>query len=382
MLAAERPAPRLTRLAAWWKGDEESPPAPAAAATQPTLSAAPAPGGGIGELRRAADRETIARIAQFLYDHDLAPTEEHLLVARRYVVGEDRRLGEAIDSRLRAGQRISAAFLDSLATGSAADRLRPDALAEFADMLNASLAEGFRTISRSCDSARDYGVALGNEALNVSADPQAAIERLVALTAAAVERTQDLAERLDATRRESGRLRTRLQAARRAAEEDHLTGLPNRRSFDARLHARPAESDRPERCVALCDIDDFKRINDQHGHDTGDRVLKLVARHLKAALGPAVLVARHGGEEFACLFDGHSLHAARAALDDAREALAERRFVDQNTGMGIGRITFSAGIAPVDADPREAMRIADAALYAAKRAGKDRVMVVADHPSG
>ncbi|MGP7794919.1 diguanylate cyclase domain-containing protein [Sphingomonas sp. CLY1604] len=378
MLAAERPAPRLTRLAAWLKGDEESAPVAAAAAA----ATAPAPGGGIAEFRRAADRETIARIAQFLCDHDLTPTEDNLLFARRYVVGDDRRLGEAVDARVRDGQRITASFLDGLANGSGADRLRPEALAEFADMLNASLAEGFRTISRSCDSARDYGVALGNEALNVAADPQAAIERLVALTAAAVERTQDLAERLDATRRETGRLRSRLQAARRAAEEDHLTGLPNRRSFDARLHARPAEADKPARCVALCDIDDFKRINDQHGHDTGDRVLKLVARHLKLALGSDVLVARHGGEEFACLFEGHTLHAARHALDGAREALGERRFVDQSTGVCIGRITFSAGIAPVEAEPREAMRTADAALYAAKRAGKDRVMVVAGQPSG
>ncbi|WP_240313704.1 GGDEF domain-containing protein [Sphingomonas carotinifaciens] len=379
MLAAERPATRLTRLAAWMKGDHG-----AAPAVTVTVSAPPAPelapGEAIAELRRAADRETIARIAQFLCDNDLAPTEEHLLVARRYVVGEDRRLSEAINARVRDGQRITASFLDGLANGSGADRLRPEALAEFADMLNASLAGGFRTITRSCDFARDYGVALGNEALNVAADPQAAIERLVALTAAAMERTQDLAERLDATRRETGRLRSRLQAARRAAEEDHLTGLPNRRSFDARLHARPAEPNKPARCVALCDIDDFKRINDQHGHDTGDRVLKLVARHLKLALGTDVLVARHGGEEFACLFEGHTLHAARHALDGAREALGERRFVDQSTGVCIGRITFSAGIAPVKGDPREAMRTADAALYAAKRAGKDRVMVVASQP--
>jgi len=335
MLAAERPAPRLTRLAAWLKGDDETAPVGAAAAAGPASTPAPAPGGGIAEFRRTADRETIAQIAQFLYDHDLAPTEDNLLVARSYVVGDDQRLGEAIDARVRDGQRITVSFLDGLANGPSADRLRPEALAEFAEMLNASLAEGFRTISRSCDSARNYGVALGNEALNVAADPQAAIERLVALTAAAVELMQDLAERLDATRRETGRLRTRLKAARRAAEEDHLTGLPNRRSFDARLHTRPAESDKPARCVALCDIDDFKRINDQHGHDTGDRVLNLVARHLKVTLGTDVLVARHGGEEFACLFESYTLHAARHALDGAREALGERRFVDQNTDVCI-----------------------------------------------
>ncbi len=368
MLAAERAPRRLDRIAAWWKGDEPDTPQPVAPAA--------ADGNSLVALRRAADRETIARIAEFLCDNDLAPTEQHLMVARRYVLGEDHRLSEAIDARIRNAERVSPAFIDGLVLGQAADRLRPEALSELADMLNASLADGFRTISRSCDSARDYGAALGDEARGLAADPHATIERLVALTAAAVERTQELATRLGEKRREMDRLRNRLQAARRAADEDHLTGLPNRRSFDARLHARHAGgTDEKGRCVALCDIDDFKRINDQHGHDTGDRVLKLVARQLDEALGNKVMVARHGGEEFACLFEGATVDAARDALDGVREALAARILVNQATGGGIGRITFSAGVAGVAADPGGAMRAADAALYAAKRTGKNRVMV-------
>ncbi|MFN3433485.1 MAG: diguanylate cyclase domain-containing protein [Sphingomonas sp.] len=347
---------RLDRIAAWWRND-----------------GAPAPD-------HTADRAMTARIAAFLCDHALAPSERHLVLARRYVAGEDHRLCAAIDARIKAAQPLSAPFLDALVPEPSDGPLRPDALAELADLLNARLAEGFRAISRSYDSARSFGDALGDEARGAAGDPPAAIERLLALTAAAVEQTQQLASELDATRRETGRLRDRLQAALREADEDHLTGLPNRRSFDARLHAGAGEVAAHPRCVALCDIDDFKRINDQHGHDTGDRVLKLVARQLATALGGDVLVARHGGEEFACLFEGATLDAACAALDDVREALAARLLVNQATGDGIGRVTVSAGVAAVGADPAAAMRAADAALYAAKHAGKNRVMAAEASP--
>lgn len=366
----ERTLPRRSRLSAWWKGVEDSPaPMPAPPSASPP---ADPPETGLAAMRRAADQDVIARIAAFLTTHDLSPTTDHLLIARRHALGEDPLLAEAIEAQVQAGLRVSPAFLDRFAASRTNDRLTAAALADLADTLGAALSESHASIDRSCESARDYQAALGGALQGVATDPAGTIERLVALTAAAVERTQDLAERLDATRRETHRLRGRLQAARRAAEQDHLTRLPNRRGFDAQI-ARTADAS--QRAVALCDIDNFKRINDQHGHDTGDRVLKVVARHLKTALGGKVMVARHGGEEFACLFEGVDLHGARQALDRAREQLGERSFLNQDDGVPIGRITFSAGLAPLDTCPRRAMRAADAALYAAKRAGKDRIVV-------
>ncbi|WP_254290065.1 GGDEF domain-containing protein [Sphingomonas liriopis] len=334
----------------------------------------PAPDTGLAAMRRAGDRALMQRITAFLEAHDLPPTADYLLIARAYAAGEDRALSEAIDARLRERRPISPAFLDTLPTSAHAERLGAATLAELADTLGATLAESSRTIDRSCDSARAYEAALDGEVRDMAADPRGSLDRLVALTTAAIERSQLLAGELESMARESDRLRSRLTAARRAAEQDHLTKLPNRRSFDARMARSGVEQ---PRCVALCDIDDFKRVNDRHGHDAGDRVLKVVARHLKTALGGRVMVARHGGEEFACLFEGTTLHAARLALDDACERLAERSFVNQVDGVAIGRVTLSIGVAALRDDPSGAMRAADAALYAAKRAGKNRVVVAA-----
>jgi diguanylate cyclase len=177
---------------------------------------------------------------------------------------------------------------------------------------------------------------------------------------------------LERTRREADSLRRDLRQARRAAERDHLTGLPNRRALEAALRALDA-GDTPA-TVALCDIDDFKQVNDRFGHAAGDRVLRFVAGFLERELGGDVLVARHGGEEFACLFRRADSRAAMARLDTARERLSARSLVNQETGLAFDRVTFSAGVAPLGEDGgAAALAEADLALYAAKHAGKNRV---------
>jgi diguanylate cyclase len=125
--------------------------------------------------------------------------------------------------------------------------------------------------------------------------------------------------------------------------------------------------------VALCDIDNFKAVNDRHGHDTGDRVLRFVGRLLRDALPPHVFVARYGGEEFVCLFEGADVAKAAELLDAARVRLSERVLRDQTSDAPIGTVTFTAGVAMVAEDPAAALRSADEALYSAKKAGKDRV---------
>ena len=182
---------------------------------------------------------------------------------------------------------------------------------------------------------------------------------------------------IDHHRDEASRLRDELQRARREAERDHLTGLPNRRCFETRVRAASESGERGEgsKVVALCDIDDFKAVNDEHGHQTGDRVLRLVGAHLERELDGKALVARHGGEEFALFFHMLEVGVAVAVIDQARERLGARALTDQETGRAIQRLTFSAGVAPLADDVGAAMRAADRALYSAKRAGKDRVLL-------
>jgi diguanylate cyclase (GGDEF)-like protein len=157
---------------------------------------------------------------------------------------------------------------------------------------------------------------------------------------------------------------------RHQAETDHLTGLLNRRGFHEQLDGMLHEARRSSRPVGLVllDIDHFKRVNDEHGHDTGDRALVLVADALRESVRERDVVARLGGEEFALVLPGSGPDASFVIAERAREQVALQARVGT-------RLTLSAGLAsfPDDCgDAKALMRCADSALYAAKRAGRDR----------
>ncbi|MFC7531574.1 diguanylate cyclase domain-containing protein [Actinoplanes sp. GCM10030250] len=150
------------------------------------------------------------------------------------------------------------------------------------------------------------------------------------------------------------------------AHIDALTALPNRRAWDVELDRRIAAARRHGTpvVVAIVDLDNFKRYNDEHGHQGGDELLTSAALVWKAELRPEDLLARYGGEEFGAIFD----HSKLADADHIMERLQSVTPLGQ---------TFSAGAAQWDGNetPDELLARADAALYAAKRAGRDRVFV-------
>jgi diguanylate cyclase len=119
----------------------------------------------------------------------------------------------------------------------------------------------------------------------------------------------------------------------------------------------------------------FKQVNDTHGHDAGDRVICVVAELLAEVSGAKCHVARHGGEEFVLLLRGSRPDEAMGILDGAREKMAARKLVNRRTKQPFGQVTFSGGVADVFAydDPRAALAAADAALYEAKEAGRNRI---------
>lgn len=323
-----------------------------------------------------AQRRLFDEIGEFLFAHGLTVNDHNLTIARAHLEG-NRTIGARIDMLLRTQASLSDADLGAIENDSAT-RLTPERLGEIAKALNAKLLECLRIIGQSSALARDYGAAVDSEARGFAGDPVASFDRLLTLTRTVIEGTSDLGSQLDRAHQESERLRTNLTRARREADHDHLTGLLNRRSFECRLDALPLDpDDRPDMCVALCDIDRFKTINDQYGHDVGDRVLRHFARHLRKALAGRAIVARYGGEEFACLFETTAVTEARGILDAVRERFEQRILCDRDTGQPMTSITFSAGLAAIDARPRDAMLAADHALYEAKRSGRNRLVVEA-----
>lgn len=168
-------------------------------------------------------------------------------------------------------------------------------------------------------------------------------------------------------------------AIRRQVVTDHLTRLYNRRYFMNRAGEEIERSLRHQAplSVLMVDIDHFKRFNDTYGHATGDRVLQTVARAMQDALRKPDICARHGGEEFAVLLPNTPGENAYYVAERVRRTLSGTRY----TGLGLpaeANITISVGVAtcPRDATELDAlMELADKALYRAKAAGRDQVVL-------
>lgn len=162
--------------------------------------------------------------------------------------------------------------------------------------------------------------------------------------------------------------REQMDDLHQAAHEDPLTGIANRRGFLAYINALPA--DRRRGCIAIIDIDYFKRVNDLLGHEEGDRVLASFAMRLSALVRRVDMVGRWGGEEFAIFFQD-------CIEDEACWSLA--RIASRMRSDPIGQvndrpISFSAGVCRWNGDDlEEALRRADDALYDAKQSGRDRI---------
>jgi diguanylate cyclase len=177
---------------------------------------------------------------------------------------------------------------------------------------------------------------------------------------------------------ELARLRGELHGAVRDALTDPLTGLGNRRSFDLELRTVAARAGRSSPAhLVIADIDHFKRVNDSHGHDIGDEVLRIVGEVLLANVRRDSVVARLGGDEFGLLLPEAGSDYTTGIATRLCELLASRPLAVRRFPEVIERITLSVGVAGWHAGESSARWFAraDAALYEAKRRGRNRVSI-------
>jgi diguanylate cyclase len=191
------------------------------------------------------------------------------------------------------------------------------------------------------------------------------------------ETNSQLKHRLEASRADIASLQRDLDEVRRESMLDPLTKIYNRKSFYeglVRCIGEAGESGQPL-SLLLVDIDHFKMFNDSYGHQTGDQVLRLVAMTLKSNVKGKDIVARYGGEEFAAILPSTDLEGAMRLADNIRKAIQAKELLKRSTNEKLGRITASFGVALYRPGEVPAMLIerADRCLYAAKRAGRNRV---------
>ena len=315
----------------------------------------------------------------------------HVTAAVHAAAGRPAEAAAVLQRVLDGSPALPAVLLSSLWVDLARARLalgEPDRAREAAQHA-AALAD--TTLSQS---RRSLHLQLRSEIAELMGRPEEALalhkrfhQRARAVLVAAVEtRLEGSLARLSALDAvvENQRLRAQNQGlaegvARMSAlaATDPLTELFNRRGFEAELQRLGEE--RAGRVLALIDVDHFKAINDRHGHATGDRVLRELARCLGAALQPRDLLARHGGEEFALLLQELGVGVAAGVLERMREVVAAHDWSAIAPGL---RVTVSLGaVQPAPDEPlADALQRADRLLYEAKHQGRDRV--ACDLPGG
>jgi diguanylate cyclase len=190
---------------------------------------------------------------------------------------------------------------------------------------------------------------------------------------------KELSGGLEVSRSQVAALRNNLAEVTEISMRDPLTLLGNRRFFDMHLAKEIAEAkeESSDVCLALGDIDEFKKINDTFGHQVGDMVLKRFGELLTKNIDGRDTAARYGGEEFAIIFPCTALSDATHMVDRIRAQLAAKQWVLSSNGKRIGKITASFGVAQLrsDEDAQSLLKRADAKLYEAKVAGRNRVEI-------
>ena len=329
-----------------------------------------------------------AAIGDFMADHRLSVDPINYAFAHRVLSDPKGPLATTVARITDGGVRLTSRDIEDMghrtvAPGATTERAKPDLAGSTVESPNAMMqalvartqmqVEDFAdTVAAMRIETQVFGRDLLAGADAIRAASGAAVEDITQLAKTMLDRVHAAEERLAAATVEAEALRLELEAARDDARRDPLTGLANRRAFEDAFAA--AEGATTPMCVALCDIDHFKSVNDRFGHAVGDRVLKVIAEALREACGDHI-VARYGGEEFAILFSGVSVETAVATLDVARGTVAGKRYRLRETDAPLGAVTFSGGVSAYE--PGEVMGSvmgrADRLLYAAKDSGRNAI---------
>lgn len=327
-----------------------------------------------GELAKRAMQRMIAE--------RLPPNPENFALWYAYYSGHLPDLARAMDMAQRDGGALTQTHCDELfkrfftldaeaqAIRETSERAR-SVLGKIHDMLNTVGSETSR-----------YGTALAGFQGELDGpmslqDLRAVVAAIAAETTSIVEQQARLQSQLLDSSQQLAEMRVNLDTARREAMTDGLTGIANRKAFDLTLNeaAKEAAQEGLPLSLLMVDIDHFKTFNDTHGHLVGDHVLRLVAKVLTECIKGRDTAARYGGEEFSIILPRTALENAVTLAEQIRVTVGSRQIVNKSRGASYGTVTMSVGAAQYR--PGETLadliRRADAALYTAKRSGRNQV---------
>ena len=319
----------------------------------------------------------------FMSRYRVPVTPNNYAVWYEHVAGTNLPLKEAIDALIAADEPIDEAVTADLYRKfvDPTDMSRFDeaqqALRSLAESVTSSLVSANGEVSKYEESLKQCASQLDG-----NMNPEE-FKSLVCSLEASTHRmsagSEDLQQHLEESQREAETLREELAKARAEAKTDAMTGLANRKGFGEAIDKLKATTEQAlsDACLLICDIDNFKTINDTYGHLFGDKVIKAVADVLSMQTKGKDLAARFGGEEFVVLLPDTDINGAVAVAESIRRTIENSRVVRPKTGEEVRRLTISIGVTRFAAgdEVKETISRADEALYAAKENGRNRVEV-------
>lgn len=299
-----------------------------------------------------------------------------------YASGFNRALNTAIDALISEG-KVSEANLQGLYY----EFLSPVRLSDHVEQVGIQISGEIEQVSQMLEHALTttgtYSASLNNasKALSSTEDGRqvrAIVDAIVSATRSMSKQNRDLEMRLQQSHRLIRELREELEATRTETLTDPLTGIANRKHFDQSLEAVTSKANHTgdKVCLLMGDIDFFKKFNDTYGHQTGDQVLRLVGMSLRNTVKGKDVAARYGGEEFAVILPDTDIESAITVAEHIRSAVMAKELIKRSTGEHLGRITMSFGAAMYrrHEGAKNFLARADRCLYAAKHAGRNRVV--------
>lgn len=323
-----------------------------------------------------------------MYEHGVPPTPSNFAVWYHYFSGRFPDLTRTIEIHIANKRSFDAALNRELHDRFFGSENEANNIRQISSQIESTLGDVLDRMGEVGADADRYGNVLAEVSSEIdgadSSGVQKIVAKLVAETQRMAEQNDSLKGKLESSSLEINQLREDLANVRQEALTDALTGIANRKMFDNTLHecANAARENGLPLSLMLLDIDHFKKFNDTHGHQIGDKVLQLVAHTLTQCVKGRDLPARYGGEEFAVILPQTSLEDATTLADQVRLTVAQRKIVRKSTGQDLGTITMSIGVSHyAPGEPlQDLIERADEALYAAKNAGRNLVMTQATGP--
>lgn len=327
--------------------------------------------------------ETLKETIPLLLKHKISAVPTNYALWYTYVSNESEQLNKAVDEAQEQGQPLSQLKTKELYRSYLAESQEVNGW-QLRQSMEAMLLELSQSMKDTRTDTNEFKQAMDARLADLDRVEKEgwSVEEVMKLVRNMVSETQEVRKStisfngaLASAEKEIERLKSALQESQQEALYDALTGLCNRRYFDSELESKMAMD-----CVSLIiiDIDHFKKVNDTHGHQMGDLVLKAVAKKVQTCCRDAAQVFRFGGEEFAVLAPNMDAKRTIHLANQMRRAVEKINVKNRRTGESLDDITISLGVAQKQNDESQQSLLAraDELLYEAKRLGRNRVMPI------